>query len=149
MIENKLVKKLRELNYTISFAESCTGGMLASTIINVSGSSNVIKESYITYSEDAKMKVLNVKKDTLEKHTVYSKEVAIEMVEGLRNISKSDVCVSVTGIAESSNNVCSCDFAIMISGEIFAEKYETTGSRNDVRANYTKHILAKIIEKLA
>ena len=149
MIENKLVKKLKELNYTISFAESCTGGMLASTIINVSGSSSVIKESYITYSEEAKMKILNVKKNTLEKYTVYSKEVAIEMVVGLNNISNSDVCVSVTGIAESDNNVCSCDFAIMINGEIFAEKYETKGYRNDVRLSYTKHILNKILEKLA
>lgn len=149
MIENKLVKKLKELNYTISFAESCTGGMLASTIINVSGSSSVIKESYITYSEEAKMKILNVKKDTLNKYTVYSKEVALEMVEGLKKISNSDVCVSVTGIAESDNSLCSCDFAIMINDEIFVEKYETTGSRNDVRQSYTKHILTKILEKLA
>ena len=65
MIESKLVELLKENKYHISFAESMTGGMLASTIINVSGSSNVIEESYITYSENAKMKLLNVKKSSI------------------------------------------------------------------------------------
>ena len=102
MIEKNLVEKLKEKKYKISFAESCTGGLLSSTIINVSGSSSVIEESYITYSEDAKMKLLDVKKETLDKYTVYSKEVAQEMCEGLYEKTKSDVCVSITGQAGGS-----------------------------------------------
>lgn len=90
MIENKLVEKLKEKKFKISFAESCTGGLLASSIINVSGSSSVIEESYITYSENAKMKLLDVKNETLNKYTVYSKEVALEMAKGLKNRTNSE-----------------------------------------------------------
>lgn len=149
MIENILVNKLKELNYTISFAESCTGGLLASTIINVSGSSSVIKESYVTYSEEAKMKILGVNKNTLETYTVYSKEVAIEMAKGLKKISNSNVCVSVTGIAESDKNECCCYYCIVINDEKIVKKYSTSGPRNVVRANYVMHILGEILEILS
>ena len=147
MIENKLVNKLKEKKYKISFAESCTGGMLASTIINVSGSSNIIEESYITYSENAKMKILGVKKETLEKYTVYSKEVALEMAEGLKKISNSNICISVTGIAES-NSVCKCYYCIIINDEIIVKEYKTNGNRNEVRTNYTNQILTEIYNKI-
>lgn len=149
MIENILVDKLKELNYTISFAESCTGGLLASTIINVSGSSSVIKESYVTYSEEAKMKILGVNKNTLEKYTVYSKEVALEMAKGLKKISNSNVCVSVTGIAESDKNECCCYYCMIINDEIIVKKYITSGTRNVVRSNYAIHILGEILEILS
>lgn len=148
MIENKLVEKLKEKKYKISFAESCTGGLLASTIINVSGSSSVIEESYITYSENAKMKLLDVKKETLNEYTVYSKEVALEMAKGLKNKTNSNVCVSVTGIAESDNE-CRCHYCIIIENEIIIKEYTTFGSRNEVRLNYTKHILEEIYSFLA
>ncbi len=148
MIENKLVEKLKELNYTISFAESCTGGLLASTIINVSGSSNVIKESYITYSEDAKKKILGVKEETLNKYTVYSKEVALEMAQGLKRITDSNVCVSVTGEAESKINECKCFFTIIINDKLITGSYVANGSRNEVRLKYTSNILIKILENL-
>ena len=148
MIENKLVEKLKEKKYKISFAESCTGGLLASTIINVSGSSNVIEESYITYSENAKMKLLNVKKETLDKYTVYSKEVALEMAKGLKDKTNSNVCVSVTGIAES-DDVCKCYFCIIINDETLIKEYNTKGSRNEVRINYTNQILEEIYKNLA
>lgn len=148
MIENKLVEKLKEKKYKISFAESCTGGLLASTIINVSGSSNVIEESYITYSENAKMKLLNVKKETLDKYTVYSKEVALEMAKGLKNKTNSNVCVSVTGIAES-DNICKCYYSIIINDKILIKEYNTKGSRNEVRIKYTNQILEEIYKNLA
>ena len=148
MIENKLVEKLKEKKYKISFAESCTGGLLASTIINVSGSSSVIEESYITYSEDAKMKLLDVKKETLDKYTVYSKEVALEMAKGLKEKTKSNVCVSVTGIADSEDD-CKCYYCIIIQDKTYVKEYITKGARNEVRTNYTKQILEEIYTFLA
>ncbi len=148
MIENKLVEKLKELNYTISFAESCTGGLLASSIINVSGSSNVIKESYITYSEDAKKKILGVKETTLNKYSVYSEKVALEMAQGLKKITNSNICVSVTGEAENQINKCKCFFTIIINDKIISENYVTYGSRNEVRSKYVSYILTKLLEYL-
>lgn len=148
MIENKLVEKLKEKKYKISFAESCTGGMLASTIINVSGSSSVIEESYVTYSEDVKMKILGVKKETLDKYTVYSKEVSVEMANGLKQITNANICASITGITES-NNECNCYYCIIINDEIIVKKYTTSGNRNEVRINYTNQILTEIYNKIA
>lgn len=97
--EEAVVKLLEKQNKTISFAESCTGGKLASTIINVNGSSKVLNESYITYSNEAKKRILGVSDEILEKYGAVSKECAILMAKGVRKISNSDIGVSVTGIA--------------------------------------------------
>ena len=78
-----LVSKLKEKKYHISFAESITGGLCAATLVSVPGASNVLAESLVTYSEEAKMKYLDVKKETLNKFGVVSIEVAKEMVIGL------------------------------------------------------------------
>lgn len=147
-IEKKLVRLLKEKKYKISFAESCTGGLIVATLINASGSSSVISESYVTYSADAKMKILKVKKETLDKYSVYSKEVANEMVEGLKNITNADVCASVTGLAESDSGKCKCDYAIIIKDKKVIEDVTFTGSRNDVRTHQAKHILTRICELL-
>lgn len=114
-VEKTLVELLLKNNMTISFAESCTGGMLASTLINVSGSSNVINESYVTYSEEAKMRILGVSKETLNKYTVYSSEVAEEMAEGLKKVTHANVCASVTGKAEDESGICKCDYCIIVN----------------------------------
>ena len=79
-IEEKVFQELQRLNYKISFAESCTGGMLVSKLINVSGTSAVIEKSFVTYSEDAKMEILNVSRKTLDDFGVVSKETVTEMV---------------------------------------------------------------------
>lgn len=91
-------KIVKEKGLTISSAESCTGGLFADSHIQNPGSSEYFNMGLVTYTEEAKMKILGVKKDTLEKYTAVSKETAIEMVEGLERISGSDICVSVTGL---------------------------------------------------
>ena len=133
---------------TISFAESCTGGMLTSTLINVSGSSNVINESYVTYSEEAKMRILGVSKETLNKYTVYSSEVAEEMAEGLKKVTHANVCASVTGKAEDESGICKCDYCIIVNDSKVLENVSFQGSRNQVRTMQTKHIMNRIIEIL-
>lgn len=147
-VEKTLVELLLKNNMTISFAESCTGGMLASTLINVSGSSNVINESYVTYSEEAKMKILGVSKETLNKYTVYSSEVAEEMAEGLKKVTHANVCASVTGKAEDESGICKCDYCIIVNDSKVLEKVSFQGSRNQVRTMQTKHIMNRIIEIL-
>lgn len=147
-VEKTLVELLLKNNMTISFAESCTGGMLASTLINVSGSSNVINESYVTYSEEAKMRILGVSKETLNKYTVYSSEVAEEMAEGLKKVTHANVCASVTGKAEHESGICKCDYCIIVNDSKVLENVSFQGSRNQVRTMQTKHIMNRIIEIL-
>lgn len=148
IVEKTLVELLLKNNMTISFAESCTGGMLASTLINVSGSSNVINESYVTYSEEAKMRILGVSKETLNKYTVYSSEVAEEMAEGLKKVTHANVCASVTGKAEDESGICKCDYCIIVNDSKVLENVSFQGSRNQVRTMQTKHIMNRIIEIL-
>lgn len=147
-VEKTLVELLLKNNMTISFAESCTGGMLASTLINVSASSNVINESYVTYSEEAKMRILGVSKETLNKYTVYSSEVAEEMAEGLKKVTHANVCASVTGKAEDESGICKCDYCIIVNDSKVLENVSFQGSRNQVRTMQTKHIMNRIIEIL-
>ena len=147
-VEKTLVELLLKNNMTISFAESCTGGMLISTLINVSGSSNAINESYVTYSEEAKMRILGVSKETLNKYTVYSSEVAEEMAEGLKKVTHANVCASVTGKAEDESGICKCDYCIIVNDSKVLENVSFQGSRNQVRTMQTKHIMNRIIEIL-
>lgn len=148
-LENQVVRRLKELGYHISFAESCTGGLLASTIINVSGSSSVIEESYVTYSNQVKMKVLGVKKETLDKYTVYSLETSMEMAKGLKKLTNSEVCISITGETENNDgNACAYYFTILINDLVYQERHGLNGLRNENRRNQVKHILTKLLELL-
>jgi nicotinamide-nucleotide amidase len=92
-------KKLIDRNITFSCAESCTGGLFAMTMTEVPGISAVFDRGFVTYSNKAKMEELGVKSETLEKYGAVSEETAIEMAEGVRKVTGSRLCVSVTGIA--------------------------------------------------
>lgn len=92
----KIVKILKEKEKTLSFMESCTGGFLASQITNVSGSSNILKVSLVTYSNKYKMK-FGVTKNTLDKYTVYSIETAKEMAKNVSDFATSTIGIGVTG----------------------------------------------------
>ncbi len=98
-LEGVVVKKLAENNLIISIVESCTGGLLAGAITNVSGSSKVFNESIVTYSNEAKIKYLDISLDTLSKHGAVSEECAFEMANNLYKKTDSDITVSITGIA--------------------------------------------------
>ena len=95
----KLVKLLSKKNLKISFAESCTGGLLSSSITSISGSSKVFTIGLITYSNQAKIKLLNVNKKTILKHGAVSYETCLSMVKNLSKISKTNISVSITGVA--------------------------------------------------
>ncbi len=91
--------RLMEQGLTLSSAESCTGGMFASTMTDIPGISQCFDRGLVTYSNQAKMEELGVSAGTLEKFGAVSEQTALEMVEGLKRVSGSDVCISVTGIA--------------------------------------------------
>jgi len=98
-LANKLVKKLIQKKIRISFAESCTGGMLSSLITSVSGSSKVFNLGLITYSNKAKIDILKVPEKIIRKYGAVSNECCLLMVKNLSKISRADISVSVTGIA--------------------------------------------------
>ena len=95
----KIVKLLTKKKLSISFAESCTGGLLASSITSISGSSKVFNMGLVTYSNNAKVKLLKVPKKTINKYGAVSYETCLSMVKNLSKISKSNISISITGVA--------------------------------------------------
>ena len=98
-LATKLVKKLIQKKLKISFAESCTGGMLSSTITSVSGSSKIFNLGLVTYSNKVKIDILKVPKEIINKYGAVSKECCLSMVKNISKISKSNISISITGIA--------------------------------------------------
>ena len=98
-LAHKLVNKLIKKKLKVSFAESCTGGLLSSKITSVSGSSKIFNLGLVTYSNKAKMSILKVPKKIIAKHGSVSKECCLSMVKNLSKISKANISVSITGIA--------------------------------------------------
>ena len=99
LLSRNIIKKLSKKKLKISFAESCTGGLLSSAITSVSGSSKVFNLGLVAYSNESKIKILKVSKKILKKYGSVSKEVCEAMVKNISKLSKTNVSVSVTGIA--------------------------------------------------
>tara|TARA_B100001109_G_scaffold95179_1_gene77377 strand:- start:327 stop:1013 length:687 start_codon:yes stop_codon:yes gene_type:complete len=100
----RLVRRLKEGGHTITVAESCTGGLLASAFTDIAGASNWFNQSWVTYSNDAKMAELKVELETLEKYGAVSANVAIEMAKGALEQAGADIAISITGIAGPGND---------------------------------------------
>jgi len=98
-LSQRVVKLLSKKRLKISFAESCTGGMLSSLITSISGSSKVFTLALVTYSNETKIKILKVPKRIIIKHGAVSYETCLAMVKNLNKISKTNISVSITGVA--------------------------------------------------
>ena len=98
-LSQKVVKLLRFKKIKISLAESCTGGLLASSITSISGASKIFTLGLVTYSNQSKIKILKVPKKIIIKHGAVSYETCLSMVKNLNKISKSNISVSITGVA--------------------------------------------------
>ena len=94
-----VIKLLKKKKLRISFAESCTGGLLSSSIASISGSSNVFDMGLVTYSNKAKNKILKISNQIIKKYGSVSEQCCLAMVDNLSKLSKSQICVSITGIA--------------------------------------------------
>lgn len=94
-----VVKKLIKQKLTIATAESITGGLVAKMITDVPGSSEILKESFVTYAIEAKINILGVDKKIIDKYGVVSKEVAEDMAKKLKKLTNRDICISTTGNA--------------------------------------------------
>ena len=98
-LAQKLVKLLSKKKLKVSFAESCTGGLLSSTITSISGSSKVFTLGLVTYSNQSKINILKIPKKIIMKHGAVSYETCLSMVKNLNKISKTNISLSITGVA--------------------------------------------------
>ena len=145
----ELVDLLRRKNMTISFAESCTGGLLAACIVSVPDASKVFNQSFVTYTEEAKMKYAHVREETINKYGVVSEEVALEMAKGVQKESNSNVGIGITGYAgPKGDNVGLVCFGLAIDNEYYSYEMIFAGDRNDIRAQAVEYIVRKTIDKL-
>ena len=126
--------QLLKKKQTLSVAESCTGGLLASTITNVLGASRYFERGVVTYSNPSKEDLLDVSSQTLEEQGAVSRETALEMVKGIQKSAKTDYAIAVTGIAgpdggSKEKPVGTVFIAVAGGGEIKAEEFHFHGER--------------------
>jgi len=141
-LEKVVAKLMIDKKLSISVAESCTGGMISSTLISYPGISEVFKEGAVTYSNEAKVRRLNVREETLDKFGAVSYEVAKEMAEGIAKNSNSNIGISTTGIAGPTGGteekpVGLVYIGITINNNTIVEKHIFKGSRERVRKRAT------------
>lgn len=141
-LEEIIGKLLISRNLTISTAESCTGGLIASRLINYPGISSVFMEGAVTYSNEAKVSRLKVKQETLENFGAVSEETAREMAEGIAKTSGTNIGLSTTGIAgpgggTSEKPVGLVYVGLYMDGNIQAKKLELSGDRSTIRNKAT------------
>ena len=133
---NEIFNFLNKTNKTISFAESCTGGALSSSLTMIPGASKVFLGSIVSYSNYSKQKLLNIDKSNLDKYSPVSERVAITMAENVKKQFISDYSISNSGNAGPSTDgekskVGDCFIAISSENEIFCEKFNINKSRED------------------
>jgi nicotinamide-nucleotide amidase len=137
-LEKAVVDLLTANELTVTCAESCTGGMLSSRLINVAGVSDVYKAGVVVYSNKSKRKLLNVKKSTLQKYGAVSEQTAREMVEGVVFLNKADVAVAITGLAGPDGGtkekpVGLVYIACSVKGKVTVQEFRFKGNRTKIR----------------
>lgn len=152
-LEETVVELLKEKGKTVTTAESCTGGLVAGRLLNVPGASSVYMEGYITYSNEAKEKLLGVSHSTLEQCGAVSKETACEMAEGAAKAAGADLAISVTGIAGPDGGTKEKPVGLVYvgcyaDGEPRAYEFHFTGNRAKNRESTVAKALTILREAL-
>lgn len=137
-MEEELVEILTKKQYKITTAESCTGGLVAATIVNVSGASEVFQAGFVTYANEAKEKELGVKSETLQTYGAVSEKTAKEMAIGCAAHAKAQVGISTTGIAGPGGGTAEKPVGLIYIGcavrsNVYVEKNVFSGDRQQVR----------------
>lgn len=144
--EERLVEELLKRNWLVTTVESCTGGMVSSRIVNVPGASEVLREAYVTYCDEAKMKLVGVRKETLEKYTAVSARTAEEMALGGLAAAEADMALSVTGLAGPGGGTKERPVGLVyvgcaIHGQTFVRELHLSGSRQAIREQAAEEAL--------
>lgn len=145
-LEGVVVKELKNKGYTLSVAESCTGGLVAAGITNIAGASEVFPLSIVTYSDDSKTKLLGVPEDIITRQGAVSKETAIAMAKGIRKVAGTNMGLGITGVAGPGGGTAKTPvglvhMALEFNGKIFHEEKNLLGDRNRIRHFAAKHAL--------
>ena len=148
-IEKRVVDKLIRNKLTLSLAESCTGGLIASKLTSIPGASAVFIGGIVTYTNEYKEKVLGVKKTTLEEFTAVSSNVAKEMAMGLRDIIKTDLVGSITGLAGPDGGtdeipVGRVYICLGNNSSYYVKELNLEGNRDGIREEAANILLAEI-----
>lgn len=156
MTEQNLLKLFQKYALKVTTAESCTGGLLAGTLCDISGISAHFEEGFITYSEKAKIKNLGVSADTIETYGVVSLQTAEEMAKGVLQRAEADCSIAITGIAgptggTKENPVGTVCFACVVKGQVYSKRLIFEGSRIEIRTQavvYAIELLADCIKNM-
>ena len=152
-LKQKLILLLDEKNIKISTAESCTGGMIGACLTSIPGISRYYGYGFVTYSNEAKQKLLGVLPDTLNKFGAVSAETALQMAQGALRVSGSDIAVSVTGIAGPGGGTALKPVGLVYVGfasedKRLFKKLNLSGNRDTVRLATVKNVLELIINQI-
>ena len=153
-MEKEVVLKLINKGYSIAFAESCTAGLCAAKLVDVADASKVLKVSFVTYSNEAKMKYLDVKKEDIDRYDVVSEMVAKEMAIGVAKEASAEIGVGVTGVAGPTGGsnlipVGTVCFGFYINGEIYTNTiYFGNLGRNNVRIKACEYVFKRLNDLL-
>ncbi len=145
--------KILEANFTLSGAESCTGGLIAKLITDTPGSSKYFKHSLITYSNDSKKIILNVSEETLKEKGAVSKGTIVEMLDGLLYIQMTNLIYAISGLAgpdgdDKDNPVGTVFIGVMRNGIREIEKYHFSGDRVEIRNKAAQQLLWNLYKQL-
>ena len=148
MIE-KIIQKLTDQQQTISFAESCTGGRIAAALTAVSGASNVLNGSCVTYSNEIKHQWLGVELDVLENYGAVSKECVSQMLDGIQKMAQCDYAIAVSGIAGPTGGTESKPVGTVYIGILTPQNKEIVhchfkGNREDVQERSVRFAIEKL-----
>lgn len=146
-LAEEVVELLKVDELTVTTAESCTGGLVAARLVDVPGVSEVFKQGFITYSNKAKRKLLNVKKTTLKEFGAVSEKTAREMAKGAILASGADAAIATTGIAGPDGGteekpVGLVYIGVSVRGQMYVEEYHFEGERSEVRESTVQAALA-------
>lgn len=153
-LSSSIIKKASKLNYKITFAESCTGGLISSCITAVPGSSSVFTCGYVTYSNYSKNRILGVPMDAIDKYGAVSDIVASAMAEGALALSKADISLSVTGIAGPQGGTKDKPVGLVYlsiaknNTDAIIKKYIFAGSRDEIRRSTISSGLSLLLNQL-
>ncbi len=148
-----VLEKLKQRGWKLAAAESCTGGMISSAIVDISGSSEVFQAGYVTYANEAKQKMVGVKQETLAQFGAVSEQTAREMAEGARRAAGVEIAVSVTGIAgpgggSKEKPVGLGYIAVATPDRTVCQEFHLSGNRMKIRTLMMKNALKMVLDQV-
>lgn len=152
-LEELVVSRLLDGRLTVTTAESCTGGLLSGRLVNVSGASDVLNEAYVTYSNEAKERILKVSHEILKEYGAVSRQTAAAMAEGAAQRAGSDAALSVTGIAGPGGGTEEKPVGLVyvgcfLKGKVTVKEFRFSGSRRENREAAVEEALQLLANQL-